>query len=100
MSTCDLCAIVGDKYPSAKVRGIDMTPIQPKWVPPNVLFIIDDCELDWLEKDIDLVHFRFTIAVLKDTSKVLGHAFECVHSVYPSPRLLSLVFPLTSTTQS
>ncbi|KAG6146912.1 hypothetical protein E4U28_008121 [Claviceps purpurea] len=67
---------VGDKYPSAKVRGIDITPIQPKWVPPNVLFIIDDCELDWLEKDIDFAHFRFTIAVLKDTSKVLGHAFE------------------------
>ncbi|KAG5918902.1 hypothetical protein E4U61_001376 [Claviceps capensis] len=67
---------VGDRYPSAKVRGIDIAPIQPKWVPPNVSFIVDDCELDWIERDVDLAHFRFTIVILKNTSQVLGHAFE------------------------
>ncbi|KAG6074820.1 hypothetical protein E4U33_002293 [Claviceps sp. LM78 group G4] len=67
---------VGDRYPSAKVRGIDITAIQPKWVPPNVSFIVDDCELDWIERDVDLAHFRHTIVLLKDTSKILGHAFE------------------------
>ncbi|KAG6058686.1 hypothetical protein E4U32_004476 [Claviceps aff. humidiphila group G2b] len=67
---------MGDRYPSAKVRGIDIAPIQPKWVPPNVSFIVDDCELDWIERDVDLAHFRFTIVILKNTSQVLGHAFE------------------------
>ncbi|KAG6135799.1 hypothetical protein E4U38_001681 [Claviceps purpurea] len=67
---------VGDRYPSAKVRGIDIAPIQPKWVPPNVSFLVDDCERDWIERDVDLAHFRYTIVGLKDTSKVLGHAFE------------------------
>ncbi|KAG6135800.1 hypothetical protein E4U38_001682 [Claviceps purpurea] len=67
---------VGDKYPSAKVRGIDIAPIQPKWVPPNVSFLLDDCEQDWIERDVDLAHFRFMIISLKNTSRVLGHAFE------------------------
>ncbi|KAG6225110.1 hypothetical protein E4U26_003291 [Claviceps purpurea] len=67
---------VGDRYPSAKVRGIDIAPIQPKWVPANVTFLVDDCEQDWIERDVDLAHFRFTIATLKNTSQVLGHAFK------------------------
>ncbi|KAG6052629.1 hypothetical protein E4U17_005580 [Claviceps sp. LM77 group G4] len=67
---------VGDRYPSAKVRGIDIAPIQPAWVPVNVTFLVDDCEQDWIERDVDLAHFRFTIATLKNTSQVLGHAFR------------------------
>ncbi|KAG6044178.1 hypothetical protein E4U39_003610 [Claviceps sp. Clav50 group G5] len=67
---------VGDRYPSAKVRGIDIAPIQPAWVPVNVTFLVDDCEQDWIERDVDLAHFRFTIATLKNTSQVLGHAFK------------------------
>ncbi|KAG6292408.1 hypothetical protein E4U09_003436 [Claviceps aff. purpurea] len=67
---------VGDRFPSAKVRGIDIAPIQPKWVPANVSFLVDDCEQDWIERDVDLAHFRYTIGTLKDTSKVFGHAFK------------------------
>ncbi|KAG6108217.1 hypothetical protein E4U13_006562 [Claviceps humidiphila] len=67
---------VRDRYPSATVRGIDIAPIQPKWVPANVSFLVDDCELDWTERDVDLAHFRFTIVFMKKTSQVLGHAFE------------------------
>ncbi|KAG5958978.1 hypothetical protein E4U57_007965 [Claviceps arundinis] len=67
---------VGDRYPSAKVRGIDIAPIQPEWVPPNVSFLVDDCELDWIERDVDLAHFRFMVVVLKNTSRIFGHAYE------------------------
>ncbi|KAG6173304.1 hypothetical protein E4U51_005739 [Claviceps purpurea] len=67
---------VGDRYPSAKVRGIDIAPIQPEWVPPNVTFVVDDCAKDWIERDADLAHFRYMIVIFKETSKVLGHAFE------------------------
>ncbi|ORY68594.1 S-adenosyl-L-methionine-dependent methyltransferase [Pseudomassariella vexata] len=35
---------MGDRYPSATVTGIDLSPIQPVWLPPNVKFVIDDCE--------------------------------------------------------
>ncbi|KAM5345217.1 hypothetical protein ACJ41O_011079 [Fusarium nematophilum] len=27
---------MGDKYPSAEVLGLDLSPIQPVWVPPNI----------------------------------------------------------------
>lgn len=49
---------VGDAYPAAQVYGIDISPIQPSFVPPNVQFIYDDMELSWLydENSLDLVH--------------------------------------------
>ncbi|KFY92876.1 hypothetical protein V498_04686 [Pseudogymnoascus sp. VKM F-4517 (FW-2822)] len=67
---------VGDLYPSAHILGIDLTPIQPLWVPPNVEFIVDDCEKDWLTGDVDLAHFRFMAMILRDIPGVLGHAYK------------------------
>lgn len=50
---------VADTHPEAAVKGIDLSPIQPSWVPPNVTFEIDDYNLDWLDKDkYDLIHAR------------------------------------------
>ncbi|XWW97863.1 hypothetical protein V2A60_005859 [Cordyceps javanica] len=66
----------GDAYPSASVLGIDLTPIQPLWVPPNVEFIVDDCERDWLLDNVDLAHFRFMAMILKDVPLVMQHAYE------------------------
>ncbi|KAG6114024.1 hypothetical protein E4U13_003539 [Claviceps humidiphila] len=67
---------VGERYPSATVRGIDIASIQPEMVPPNVSFLVNDCEQEWTERYVDLVHFRFMVIMLRDTSKVLGHAFK------------------------
>ncbi|EGX97238.1 hypothetical protein CCM_01898 [Cordyceps militaris CM01] len=66
----------GDAYPSASVIGIDLTPIQPLWVPPNVEFIVDDCERDWLLDNVDLAHFRFMAMILKDVPLVMQHAYD------------------------
>ncbi|KAG6188612.1 hypothetical protein E4U36_006590 [Claviceps purpurea] len=38
---------------------------------------VDDCELDWIERDV-VVHFRYMVVLLKDTTKPPGHAFECL----------------------
>jgi hypothetical protein len=57
------------------VRGIDLSPIQPAWVPPNVDFLMDDCEKDWLDNDCDFVHFRFMVIILKDVLTVLENAY-------------------------
>lgn len=27
---------------------MDISPVQPVWVPPNVDFLVDDCEQEWL----------------------------------------------------
>ncbi|KAM5386509.1 hypothetical protein ACJZ2D_000472 [Fusarium nematophilum] len=66
-----------DKYPSASVVGVDLSPIQPTWVPPNLKFIVDDIEDEWMHgNDWDFVHMRCISPWLKDEVKVLRQAFE------------------------
>jgi metalloendopeptidase OMA1, mitochondrial len=36
------CIQMGDLYPSADILGIDISPIQPREVPLNVRFMVDD----------------------------------------------------------
>lgn len=47
---------MADEYPSAKVTGVDLSPIQPPFVPPNCVFEIDDVTLPWTyaENQFDL----------------------------------------------
>jgi trans-aconitate methyltransferase len=50
-----------DEFPSAVVIGTDLSPIQPRWVPPNCKFVVDDAETDWLytpDEAFDLIHGR------------------------------------------
>lgn len=69
-------SIVGDKYPSAEVVGLDLSPIQPSWVPPNVHFLIDDVEDEWVEsKPYDLIHMRHSCAYLKDVDRLLRQCY-------------------------
>lgn len=71
---------MGDEYPSAEVTGIDLSPIQPDWVPPNVRFIIDDGEAPWLTppESLDYVHFRNMAFVIKDWPKMFAQAFTAL----------------------
>ena len=63
-------------FPSAIVTGIDLSPIQPVWVPANVKFIVDDAEDDWLNgTDFDLVHFRTMAPILKNIPKTIQMAY-------------------------
>jgi len=39
---------VGDLYPGASVLGLDLSPIQPHWIPSNVRFMVDDVEDEWI----------------------------------------------------
>ena len=67
--------VVGDKYPSAEVIGLDLSPIQPIWVPSNVHFIVDDIEDTWLAgDDFDFVHMRNIAPILKSPVTVLKRA--------------------------
>lgn len=57
--------------------GIDLSPIQPSWVPPNVSFILDDIESDWLyrENHFDYIHSRHTIMAIKDWTQLFSRAY-------------------------
>lgn len=68
---------MADEFPGAEVVGIDQTPIQPDWVPPNLRFLVDNIEDEWLSgSDYDLVHLRQIFPVLKNPDKVLRNAYE------------------------
>jgi ubiquinone/menaquinone biosynthesis C-methylase UbiE len=50
---------VADYYPSAVVTGTDIFPIQPKSVPPNCYFLLEDANETWeFQIEFDLIHCR------------------------------------------
>lgn len=50
----------GDEHPDATVIGVDLSPSQPTFVPPNVRFEIDDIEEEWAYSEpFDYIHSRF-----------------------------------------
>jgi hypothetical protein len=71
---------VADQEPSAEVLGIDLSPIQPRWLPPNCRFLIDDAEDEWLNGDnYDMVHMRTMTSVLKNVPKAMQNSFQYVN---------------------
>ncbi|EFW98908.1 sam dependent methyltransferase [Grosmannia clavigera kw1407] len=49
-----------DLHPSAEVIGVDLSPIQPAWVPPNCKFEIDNINRDWTyaKNSFEFIHIR------------------------------------------
>lgn len=76
------CADIADQYPTAAVVGVDLSPIQPSFVPPNCSFEVDDVTLDWTypENHFDLIHIREMFGSIPDWD----HFFEqCYRSTRP-----------------
>lgn len=69
---------MGDQFPSANVLGIDLSPIQPEWVPANVHFLVDDAESEWVHPPdyFDYIHTRHTVMAIKDWPKLYRTALE------------------------
>jgi ubiquinone/menaquinone biosynthesis C-methylase UbiE len=66
-----------DQHPSCEVIGTDLSAIQPSWVPPNMKFIIDDAEEQWVfSHKFDYVHTRAMITAVYDWPRFLGQSFE------------------------
>ncbi|KAF2207818.1 hypothetical protein CERZMDRAFT_102084 [Cercospora zeae-maydis SCOH1-5] len=52
---------MADEYPGAEVVGVDLSPIQPDWLPANCKFYVDDIESPWTwspHEAFDYVHGR------------------------------------------
>lgn len=75
---------MGDEYPAAEVTGIDLSPIQSPWVPPNVKFLVDDAEAAWLYRhdSLDLVHLRNMSTAIKDWPALFAQAYR--YMMHPS----------------
>ncbi|KAF4339934.1 hypothetical protein FBEOM_6159 [Fusarium beomiforme] len=55
-----------DEHPNAQVVGVDLSPIQSDFVPPNVEFFIDDIEEPWtFTEPFDYIHSRMMTFSIK-----------------------------------
>ena len=77
---------MGDLYPNANILGVDLSPIQPEWVPPNVKFMVDDVESPWLSprNHFDYIHGRHTVMAIRDWPKLMRRVLEYVFSPFSS----------------
>ncbi|TGZ77142.1 S-adenosyl-L-methionine-dependent methyltransferase [Ascodesmis nigricans] len=70
----------GDLHPASTVVGVDLAPIQPNYVYPNVRFELDDLELQWTFKyKFDLIHSRHMIAGIKDWPRYFEQMYEAAN---------------------
>ncbi|KAL7274176.1 hypothetical protein RUND412_002936 [Rhizina undulata] len=71
---------IADQFPSAKVIGVDLSPIQPTWVPPNLTFEVDDIEEDWPYQDnsFDFIHIRTMVGYVYDWPRLYKQAFRAL----------------------
>lgn len=69
---------VADMFPSAEVLGVDIAPIQPKWVAPNCSFEIDDIEDTWTYRtdNFDFIHLRDPLYMVRDWPKLMRQMYE------------------------
>lgn len=76
--TGDWVVQMGDAYPTAYVEGIDLSPIQPHLVPPNVGFFVQDAAEPWrYATKFDYIHTSMTLGSFSDfKSQVIQQAFE------------------------
>jgi hypothetical protein len=66
-----------DENPETEVIGVDLSPIQPKFVLPNLFFEIDDLEETWtFDKPFGSIVACMTIQFFEDPSRYFQQAFE------------------------
>ncbi|WYZ46579.1 hypothetical protein EsH8_IX_000804 [Colletotrichum jinshuiense] len=66
-----------DAHPEAKVVGVDLSPIQPGFVPPNCSFEIDDVEKEWTwSVNFDFVLIRHMNSAIASWEKLLAQVYE------------------------
>ncbi|KAH7303361.1 S-adenosyl-L-methionine-dependent methyltransferase [Stachybotrys elegans] len=66
-----------DAHLTAQVIGVDITPTQDTWVPPNVQFEIDDIEKEWTwKRKFDFVFGRDLMGSIRDWAALLRSIFN------------------------
>ncbi|KAI1071379.1 hypothetical protein LB507_011687, partial [Fusarium sp. FIESC RH6] len=67
----------GDEHPHAEVIGVDLSPIQPIFVPPNVEFFVDDIHEEWeFSKPFDYIHSRMMNFSIPDWKEYLKKIYQ------------------------
>jgi trans-aconitate methyltransferase len=71
------CMDMADEFPNAEVLGNDLSPIQPRWIPPNLTFEVDDIESPWtFSRKFDFIHCRGLGNAVHDWPRLMRQTFE------------------------
>ncbi|CAF3458979.1 unnamed protein product [Fusarium graminearum] len=66
-----------DEHLDSKVIGVDLSPIQPDFVPPNVEFFIDDIEEPWtFSEQFDYIHSRMMTFSIKSWPELASNIYN------------------------
>lgn len=69
-----------DEHPNANVLGIDLSPIQPLYVPSNCKFEVDDFNSDWtFTQKFDFVHGRGLMGSSRNYPKLIKQAYNVLN---------------------
>ncbi|GAB1318277.1 S-adenosyl-L-methionine-dependent methyltransferase [Madurella fahalii] len=85
-----------DEHPETAVVGVDLSPIQPSFVPPNVEFFVDDLEAEWsFAHPFDFIYVRFLTGSIRDWPRLFEQAYT---HLLPGGHieLCDVAFPLVS----
>lgn len=71
---------MADEYPSARVTGVDLSPIQPLFVPPNCMFEIDNVALPWTyaSDQFEFIHVRELYGCIPDWDVFFQQCWRCL----------------------
>lgn len=73
---------MGDRYPSAEITGIDLSPTQTDWTPPNVTWEVDDMEEPWtFRQPFDFIHGKWLAGSIHNWPRLMQ---QCYHNTKPS----------------
>jgi ubiquinone/menaquinone biosynthesis C-methylase UbiE len=65
------------EHPTSNVVGVDLSAIQPPFVPPNCTFIVDNAEQPWIyTQKFDFIHARALVLGIRDWPKLFRQAWE------------------------
>lgn len=68
---------MADKFPSALVTGVDLSPSQPAFVPPNLRFIVEDIEDEWEHNSaFDFIHARYLALSIRDYPALIQRCYN------------------------
>jgi trans-aconitate methyltransferase len=71
------CIDFAEEYPDSQVIGVDLSPQQPDFVPPNCKFEIDDLEEPWTwSTQFDYIHTRMMASSIADVPKFFRKCYQ------------------------
>ncbi|CAN9207857.1 unnamed protein product [Alternaria alternata] len=75
------CMDMADEYPGAEILGVDLSPIQPQFTPPNCKFEIDDVTLPWTySQSFDFINIRSLYGSIGDWPALYTQCYNNLES--------------------